>query len=140
MKLESQDHKSLRSSLPPCKFPFRHTHSSTSLKAMVYNLYSLIPSNKTNIPIHFSSLNSIFLCKLIEIYSQGKYTITKKNREEIYSLTSIVSPLYFLFLFQNFSLSLSLSLSLILSSIPGFPILKIIFNLTNGLHIVRIVF
>ena len=29
----------------------------------------------------------------------------------MYSLTSTVSPLYFLFLFQNFSLSLSLSLS-----------------------------
>ena len=54
----------------------------------------------------------------MEMYSQGKYAITlkekkrkKKKKEEMYSLTSIVPLLYFLFLFQNLSLSLSLSLS-----------------------------
>ena len=54
----------------------------------------------------------------------------------MYSLTWTIPPLYFLFLFQN--LSLSLSLSLILSAILGFPKLKIIFSLTNGLHIGRL--
>ena len=52
----------------------------------------------------------------------------------MYSLTWTIPPLYFLFLFQN----LSLSLSLILSAILGFPKLKIIFSITNGLHIGRL--
>ena len=70
------------------------------------------------------------------MYGQRIYIITQRNKKkkEIYSLTTLFSlPLPKL-------LSLSLSLSLILSAILGFPKLKIIFNLTNGLHIGRIVY
>ena len=77
----------------------------------------------------------------MEMYGQGKYIVTRKNKnkKEMYNLTLIVPLLYFLFLFQTpLSLSLSLSLSLILSAILGFPKLKIIFSLTNGLHIGRL--
>ena len=49
----------------------------------------------------------------------------------MYTLTSTVPLLHFL--------SLSLSLSLILSGILGFIKLKIVFYLSNGLHIGRIV-
>ena len=123
-------------------FPSNYTCSSTSLKTTVCSLDLVILFNQTNSPTHFSSLNLALLCELMEMYSQGRYTTTLKNllkrkkKSEMYSLTSTISPLYFLFLFQNFSLSLSH----ILSGILGFPKLKIIFNLTNGLHIVRIVF
>ena len=79
------------------------------------------------------------------MYGQGRYTIAlkKEKKKEIYNLISTVPPLYFLFLFQNFSLSLSLSLSFSLSHFECYitiPKLKIIFNLTNGLHIERIVY
>jgi len=132
MKLESQDPNSLRSSLPLYKLPFRLTHSSTSLQTTVCNLDSLILFDQTNVPTHFSSLSSAILCKIMEMYGQGRYKITlkNKNKKEMYSLTSTVPPLYFL----------SLSLSHILSAILGFPKLKIIFNLTNGLHFERIVY
>ena len=110
-----------------------YTYSATSLQTTVCSSDSLILSDQTNIPTHFSSLNSALLCKQMDIYGQGRYTITlkNKNKKEMYNLMSTISPLYFLFLFQN---PLSLSLSLSLSK------LKIIFNLTNGLHIGRIVY
>ena len=95
-------------------FPSNYTHSSTSLQTTVCSSDLLILSNQTNVPTHFSSLNSALLCKQTKMYGQGRYTITlkNKNKKEMYSLTSTVSPLYFLFLFQNLSLSLSLSLIL----------------------------
>ena len=67
----------------------------------------MIPTDKTNIPTHFSSLYSALLCKQMEMYGQGKYIVTRKNKnkKEMYNLTLIVPLLYFL------SLSLSLSLS-----------------------------
>ena len=101
----------------------------------------MIPSDQTNIPTHFSSLYSALLCKQMEMYGQGKYIVTRKNKnkKEMYNLTLIVPLLYFLFLFQT-PLSLSLSLSLILSAILGFPKLKIVVNLNNELHIGRIVY
>ena len=79
MKLESQDPNSLRSSLPPYMLLFRYTHSSTSLQTTVCSLNSMIPSDQTNVPTHFSSFNLALLCKLMEIYSQGRYTITLKK-------------------------------------------------------------
>ena len=87
--------------------------SSTSLQTTICSLDSLILSDQTNIPTHFSSLNLALLYKQMEMYGQGRYTIAlkKEKKKEIYSLISTVPPLYFLFLFQNFSLSLSLSLS-----------------------------
>ena len=116
MKLESEDPDSLRSSLSPYKFPFRLHTLLTSLQKRVYSLDSLILSDQTNIPTHFSSLNLALLCKQMEMCGQEKYTITLKIKikKEMYSLTSIVP---------------SLSLSLILSAILGFSILKIIFIL-----------
>ena len=118
MNLESEDPDSLRSSLSPYKFPFRLHTLLTSLQKRVYSLDSLILSDQTNIPTHFSSLNLALLCKQMEMCGQEKYTITLKIKikKEMYSLTSIVP-------------SLSLSLSLILSAILGFSILKIIFIL-----------
>ena len=129
MKLESQNPDSLRSSLPPYKLPFNYTHSSTSLQTTVCSSDSLILSDQTNFSNHFSSLNSTIMCKQMEMYGQERYTITSKNnnKKEMYNLTSTVSPL-------------SLSLSHILSAILGFPKLKIVFNLTNELHIGRIVY
>ena len=111
MKLESQNPDSLRSSLPPYKLPLDYTHSSISLQTIVCSSDSLILFDQTNVPTHFSSLNSVTLCKTMEMYGQGRYTITlkNKNKKEMYSLTSTDPPLSFLFLFQNFSLSLSLS-------------------------------
>ena len=102
MKLESEDPDSLRSSLSPYKFPFRLHTLLTSLQKRVYSLDSLILSDQTNIPTHFSSLNLALLCKQMEMCGQEKYTITLKIKikKEMYSLTSIVP-----------SLSLSLSLS-----------------------------
>ena len=68
----------------------------------------MIRFDQINILAHFSSLNSAILYKLIEMYGQGRYTITlkNKNKKEMYSLTS---------------LSLSLSLSHILSGMLEFP-------------------
>ena len=122
-------------------FPSNYTHFSNSLQTTVCSLDSLILFDQTNVPTHFSSLNSVLLCKQMDIYGQGRCTITlkNKNKKEMYNLTSTIPPLYFLFLSQKL-LSLSLSLSLILSAILGFPKLKIIFNFTNGLHIRRIVY
>ena len=111
-------------------FPSGYTHSSTSLQTTVCSSDSPILSNQINIPTHFSSLNSTILCKQMEMYGQGRYTITlkNKNKKEMYNLTSTVPQL---------SLSLSLSLSHththththILSAILGFSKLKIIFIL-----------
>ena len=83
-------------------FPLDNTHSSTSLQTTICSLDSLILFDQTNVPTYFSSLNSTILCKIMEMYGQGRYTITlkNKNKKEMYSLTSIVPPLY--------SLSLSL--------------------------------
>ena len=41
----------------------------------------------------------------MDIYGQGRYTVTlkNKNKKEMYNLMSTISPLYFLFLFQNLS-------------------------------------
>ena len=66
------------------------------------------------------------------MYGQRIYIITQKNKnkKEMYSLITLFS----------LPLPISLSLSLILSAKLGFPKLKIIFNLTNGLHIGRIVY
>ena len=100
MILESQDHDSLRSFLSLYKLPFRLHKLFNFFKNNDCTLDSMISSNKTNVSTHFSSLNSIFLCTLMEMYSQGKYTITLKKME-MYNLTSTVSPLS--------SLSLSLS-------------------------------
>ena len=46
---------------------------------MVCGSDSVIPFDQTNVPIHFSSINSTILCKLMEMYGQGRYTITQKN-------------------------------------------------------------
>ena len=50
----------------------------------------MIRFDQINILAHFSSLNSAILYKLIEMYGQGRYTITlkNKNKKEMYSLTS----------------------------------------------------
>ena len=63
-------------------YPSDYTNSLTSLQTTVCNSDSLILSDQTNVPTHFSSLNLVFQCKLMEIYSQGKYTITKKKKKK----------------------------------------------------------
>ena len=69
-------------------FHSNYTHSSTSLQTTVWSSNSLISSNQTNIPTYFPNLNSVLLCKQMEIYGQGRYTITlkNKNKKEMYSL------------------------------------------------------
>ena len=104
MKLESQDLNSLKNSLS-LSFPSDYTHSLTFLQTMVCRLDSVIRFDQTNVLAHFSSLNSSILHKLIEMYSQGRYTITLKNKNK----KGNVWP------------NLSLSLSLILSGILEFP-------------------
>ena len=78
-------------------FPLDYTYSSISLQTIVCSSDSLILFDQTNVPTHFSSLNSTTLCKTMEMYGQGRYTISlkKKKKKEMYSLTSTDPPLYF---------------------------------------------
>ena len=73
-------------------FPSDYTYSSIYLHTTVCISNSLILSDQTNVPTHFSSLNSAILCKQMEMYGLGRYKITpkNKNKKEIYSLTSTV--------------------------------------------------